>query len=354
VSTTTKPRPATLVVRPLGGRVSLLISRRPLIVGALIAIAMIAVAIAGLMIGDYPISVGQVISTLFGGGDQASSFIVETLRLPRVCCALLVGAALGVAGAIFQSITRNPLGSPDIIGFTYGSSAGAVLMIIVFGATQGAVAAGAVGAGLLTALVVYALAYRGGVQGYRLVLVGIGIGFMLQALTDYLLTRARLEDAQQAAIWIAGSLNGRGWDQAIPLAVGLVVLLPLCLWLARPMKLMELGDDAATALGVPVERTRLLTALAGVALTALATAAAGPISFVALAAPQIARRLTGNSGPGLLSAALMGAFLVQASDLAAQRLLAPKQLPVGVMTGAIGGLYLAWLLAHEWRSRRTG
>jgi iron complex transport system permease protein len=177
---------------------------------------------------------------------------------------------------------------------------------------------------------------------------------MLLALTNYLITRARLEDAEQAAVWIAGSRNGRGWDQALPLAIGLVVLVPVALALGRPLKMLELGDDTATALGVRVERTRLWLALVGVGLTALATAAAGPIAFVALAAPQIARRLTRSSGPGLISAALMGALIMQVSDLAAQRLLAPKQLPVGVMTGAIGGLYLAWLLAHEWRSRRSG
>jgi iron complex transport system permease protein len=344
----------SLVARPFSGRVSVALERRPIIAGTLIGLAALAVAIAGLMIGDYPLSVGAVLKTLVGAGDPASGFIVETLRLPRVVCALLVGGALGIAGAIFQSLTRNPLGSPDIIGFTYGSATGAVVMIIIFGAEQGAIALGSIGTGLLTALLVYALSYRGGVAGYRLVLVGIGISFMLLAFNDYLLTRARLEDAQQAAVWIAGSLNGRGWDEALPLAIGLVVLVPVALALSRPLKMLELGDDAATALGVPVERTRLTLALVAVGLTALATAAAGPIAFVALAAPQIARRLTRSSGPGLIPAALMGALIMQASDLIAQRLLAPKQLPVGVMTGAIGGLYLAWLLAHEWRARRSG
>ena len=344
----------TTIARPFNGRVSVALERRPLVAGALIGLGALAVAIAGLMIGDYPLSVGDVLTTLVGGGDPASSFIVETLRLPRVVCALLVGGALGIAGAIFQSLTRNPLGSPDIIGFTYGSATGAVVMIIIFGAEQGAVAVGSIAAGLLTAVLVYLLSYRGGVAGYRLVLVGIGISFMLLALNDYLLTRARLEDAQQAAVWIAGSLNGRGWDQALPLAIGLAVLAPVALALSRPLKMLELGDDAATALGVRVERTRLTLALVAVGLTALATAAAGPIAFVALAAPQIARRLTRSSGPGLIPAALMGALIMQASDLIAQRLLAPKQLPVGVMTGAIGGLYLAWLLAHEWRARRSG
>jgi iron complex transport system permease protein len=326
---------------------------RRTVAAALIGLAALAAAIAGLMLGDYPLSAGDVVKALVGAGDPGASFVVETLRLPRVVCALLVGGALGIAGAIFQSITRNPLGSPDVIGFTYGSAAGAVLLIVAFGASQTAVALGSIGAGLLTALAVYALAYRGGVQGYRLVLVGIGVGLMLQSVTTYLLSHGRLQNAQQAAVWIAGSLNGRGWDQATPLLVGMAALVPVALLLSRPLTMLELGDDAAGALGVPVERTRLALALVAVGLTALATAAAGPIAFVALAAPQIARRLTRASGPGLVSAALMGALLLQASDLLAQRLLAPKQLPVGVMTAALGGLYLAWLLAHEWRARRT-
>lgn len=347
--------PRRTVVRPFGGRFSLRVQRRPMVVSLLIALGAIAVSIAGIASGDYPLSIGEVVSTLLGGGTSATEFIVNELRLPRVVCALLVGAGLGVAGAMFQSLTGNPLGSPDVIGFTYGSAAGAVVMITIFGSEQGAIALGSVIAGLATALVVYGLAFRGGtVQGYRLVLVGIGISAMLLALIDYQLTRARIEDAQEAAIWITGSLNGRGWDQAGPLALSLLVLLPLALLLAPRLRMLELGDDAASALGVSVERSRLAIALVAVALTASATAVAGPIAFVALAAPQIARRLTRAAGPGLVSAALMGALLLQGSDLAAQRLLAPKQLPVGIMTGTIGGLYLAWLLTHEWRTRRSG
>lgn len=341
-------------IRAFGGRVSVRVHRRGAIACALLALAALATALAGLAFGDYPLSLGEVVNALAGRGDGSGAFIVNELRLPRVVCALAVGAGLGVAGAIFQSLTRNPLGSPDVIGFTYGSAAGAVAMIIVVGAQQSAVSAGALAAGLATAAIVYLLSCRGGgVQGYRLVLVGIGISMMLLAFINYLLTRGRIEEAQEAAVWIAGSLDGRGWEQATPLVIALAVLLPAAFLLSPRLSLLELGDDAATALGVRVERSRLTLTLVAVAITAVATATAGPIAFVALAAPQVARRLTRTPGPGLLGAAIMGALLLQGSDLASQRLFAPDQLPVGIMTGAIGGIYLAWLLAREWRGRRA-
>jgi iron complex transport system permease protein len=277
---------------------------------------------------------------LAGGGDPAAEFIVETLRLPRVLTALLVGAAFGVAGAIFQSISRNPLGSPDIVGFTMGSVSGALIVILVLDGSSGQVALGAVAGGLVAAAAVYLLALRGGVQGYRLVLVGIGVSAMLFSLNNYLITRATREDAFQAAHWMVGSVNGRGWEHVWPVAAALAVLVPCALLLARPLALLEMGDDAA--------RARLGLVLIAVALTAVATASTGPVAFVALAAPQLARRLTRSAAPGMLAAASMGALLLAASDLAAQRLLS-LDLPVGVMTGALGGVYLCWLLSRGWR-----
>ncbi len=189
-------------------------------------------------------------------------------------------------------------------------------------------------------------------QGYRLILVGIGASAVLQAANSYLLTRSRVEDAQAAQLWITGSLNGRGWEQATPLGIGLAVLLPVLLVAGRSLTLLDLGDDAARALGVDVGRTRALVLVLATALTALAAMAAGPIAFVALAAPQVARRLTGAVGAGLVTAGLTGALMLLVSDLAAQRVFAPTQLPVGVVTGAVGGLYLAWLLVSQWRRGR--
>ncbi len=324
------------------------------VAGALVVVAVIFVVLS-VSTGEYQIGLGDVIATLLGGGDTGTSFIVETIRLPRALTAILVGGALGAAGAIFQSVTRNPLGSPDIIGFTSGATAGAVLQIVVFDAGSAGAALGALAGGLVTAAVVWALAFRSGqgVQGYRLILVGIGISFVLLAITNYLFTRANLEHAITANVWITGSLNGRGWEHVVPVGLALAVILPLVFLLARELRMIEMGDDAAHALGVSVGRARNGLLLLAVALTAVATSSAGPVLFVALASPQIARRLTRATGPGVGVAALTGAVLLIASDFAAQRVFPSAQLPVGVVTGLVGGGYLIWLLASEWRGSRA-
>ncbi len=340
-----------LRVRRLG--FSLRVHARSIVVCVLLLVALVVMTVLSIGTGEYHLGPGEVVEALFGGGDAASRFLVQTLRLPRALTGLMVGAALGVAGAIFQSITRNPLGSPDVIGFTQGAATAAVLEIVVFSGGTAAVAAGSIVGGLLTAVLVYLLAWRGGVHGYRLVLVGIGLGTMLQAARSYLLTRTSLEAAQTAQVWLTGSLNGRGWEHVRPLAAVLLVLLALTALVAPRLGVLEMGDDAAAALGVGVERSRLVLLACGVALTGIATAAAGPISFVALAAPQLARRLTHAPGVGLLAAALTGALIVICADYAAQRILPATPLPVGALTGAVGGLYLIWLLHHEWRRERS-
>jgi iron complex transport system permease protein len=342
--------PDAVVLRFADERVSLRVRRRGAVVGVALALLALAASLVALTTGDYPLSLGEVVAALVGQGDAGSEFIVETLRLPRILTALLVGAAFGVAGAIFQSIARNPLASPDVIGFTFGAASGALIVILALGGSSGEVAFGAVAGGLLTAVAVYALAFRGGVQGYRLVLVGIGVGYALLSVNYYLVTRATRDQAMEAAHWLVGSLNGRGWEHVVPVALALALLLPATFLLSRRLALLELGDDAAKGLGVNVERSRLLLALAGVALAAVGVACTGPITFVALAAPQLARRLTRAAAPGLATSALMGALLVVVADLAAQRLL-PEDLPVGIVTALLGGVYLAWLLAREWRSR---
>ncbi|MFI7099483.1 FecCD family ABC transporter permease [Streptomyces sp. NPDC050161] len=302
--------------------------------------------------GDYRIPVGDVVRALLGGGDQATRFVVGELRLPRLLTGILVGGALGASGAVFQSITRNPLGSPDVIGFGTGSATGAVIALVLAHGSPLAVSAGAVAGGLLTATAVYLLAFRRrSVQGFRLILVGIGVTGMLTAFNQWLLTRASLNDAVTVQVWLTGSLNGRGWSQVVPLAVAMAVLLPLVLLLNRGGDLLEMGDDSAHALGLAVERTRLLMVLIAVALVAVATASAGPITFVALAAPQVARRLTRAPGVGIGAAAAMGALMMPVSDLAAQRALS-SELPVGVATGAVGGIYLVFLLSRQWRRGR--
>lgn len=332
---------------------SLRFDRRVAAVGAgLLAVALTA-AVVLVVTGDYAIAPADVLRTLTGHGTAGQEFIVRQLRLPRVVVALLVGAALGMAGAAFQTVARNPLGSPDVIGFGQGSAAGALTVIVLLHGSSYEVAAGAVAGGLLTGLAVYALAWRHGVQGYRLVLVGIGVSAVLAAVNSYLLVKADFVDVARAVVWITGSLDGRDWDQVWPLLAVCAVLMPVLLGQNRALRITEMGDDAASALGVRVERVRLVCVLAAVLLTAAATAAAGPIAFVALTSPQLARRLTRSPGVGPLPAALMGAALLVLADLAAQRAFGSGQVPVGVATGVLGGVHLLWLLVGERRAGRV-
>ncbi|MFE4209742.1 FecCD family ABC transporter permease [Streptomyces goshikiensis] len=345
-------RPAEPRPLRIPGGISLRLERRALAVGLLLAVTALALAVVLIGTGDFQIAPADVVQTLLGNGTPANDFIVNDLRLPRVLVALLVGASLGMSGAVFQSVSRNPLGSPDLLGFGYGSAVGALVVIIVFkgGATE--VALGALVGGLIAGLAVYLLAYKRGINGYRLVLVGIGASAMLVAVIQYLLTKAQLVEATRAMVWLTGSLAGRDWGQVWPLLAACAVLFPLVLGQGRALRMMEMGDDAAHALGVRVERTRLLLMVAGILLTTAASAAAGPISFVALAAPQLARRLTRSPGAGLLTAALMGAVLLMLSDWASQRAFGADQLPVGVVTGLVGGVYLLWLLVTERKAGR--
>ncbi|WP_207945949.1 iron chelate uptake ABC transporter family permease subunit [Actinomadura sp. 7K534] len=326
---------------------------RALAVCAVLAAVAAGAAVLVVGSGEFPIAPRDVLLALLGQGDRATEFIVTTLRLPRAVTGLLAGLAFGLSGAIFQSISRNPLGSPDIIGFTQGSATGALLQILVLGGGAVAITTSSAAGAVLTALAVYAVAYRrgGGVHGVRLVLIGVAAAAMLQAANFYLLTRAELREGYEAAFWLTGSLNGRDWSQAVPLGIALAVLVPAALLLARPLGMGELGDDTARALGVPVQRTRALLTAAGVGLVAAATAAVGPVPFVALVAPQLARRLTRRPGAQLLPAALTGAALLAASDLVSLHL--PVAMPVGIVTGVLGGVYLAWLLSATARKGTT-
>jgi iron complex transport system permease protein len=326
---------------------------RPAAVGVILLALCAAITVVALGTGDYPISPGGVLRTLVGAGTPATEYIVLDLRLPRVLTALAVGAALGASGAIFQSLTRNPLGSPDVVGFTTGASAGALVMIILVGGGLAQVVLGAIAGGTVAATAVYLLAYRGGAHSYRLVIVGVGVQALLMAAITYLLVRANIVDAQRAALWLMGSLNARSWGHVVIAGGAVVLLLPVALLLAQRTLILEMGDETARALGVSVERVRLALIATAVGLAAAGTAAAGPVAFVALAAPQLARRLTRTAGPNTVPSAAMGAALLLASDLVAQRAFAPTQLPVGVVTACLGGAYLIWLLGWRRRVRTT-
>ncbi|MFJ7218076.1 FecCD family ABC transporter permease [Amycolatopsis sp. NPDC098790] len=312
-------------------------------------VAIVAVFAVSLAVGDFPVPLGDLPGALLGTGRAA--YVVTELRLPRAITGLLVGLAFGTSGALFQRLLRNPLASPDVIGVTQGASAAAVVAIVLFGAGGAVVSAWALAGALLTGAAIYLLARRGGVHGYRLVLVGVGVGAVLTSVVSYLMTWADVTLAQQALVWLTGNLNGRSWDHAGPLAAALVVLLPAALLLGRALTGLQLGDDTAAGLGLNVERTRVALLLVAVALAAFATAAAGPVAFVAFVANPIATRLVGGARAGLGPAALTGALVVLLGDFAAQHLLG-AQLPVGVVTGAVGAPYLLWLLASANRAGR--
>ena len=342
---------AVRALRTPGG-LSVRLDVRALVVVVLLVLAALAASVVLIGTGDFPISAGDVLKTLFGGGNPGQELIVKDLRLPRVLVGLLVGASLGLGGALFQAVTRNPLGSPEILGLGQGATAGALVMIVLFSGSTEQVTLGALAGGLVTGAAIYLLAWKRGVHGYRLVLVGIGVSAVATAVNGYLITEADFVDASRAVVWMTGTLDGRDWEQVWPLLGLACVLVPLVLANARGLRMTEMGDDVSNALGVRVERVRLVLMVSAVLLTAAATAAAGPVSFVALTAPQLARRLTRSPGPNLLASLCMGAALLVTADWASQRLFGDGRLPVGVVTGVLGGVYLLWLLVTERKAGR--
>lgn len=332
-------------------RFSIAVSLRGVLVTCLLILLTAVVMVASIMTGTYELSVAEVFQGLLGTGDAGQVIVVREWRAPRATLAALFGIALGMSGAVFQSLTRNPLGSPDIIGFSAGSYSGALIVLLVTGGGYAAVAFGSLLGGIATACIVFALAYRRGVSGFRLIIVGIGVSALLSAFNTYLMLKAAPGEQLTAAVWGSGSLNGLTVETLVPVAVVLAVLLLPTLMLAPALRVLEMGDDAAGSLGSHPNGVRLAAIVIGVALTALVTASAGPIAFIALVAPQIARRLTRSAGVGLLAAGAMGALLLVLSDFVAQRLFAPMQLPVGIVTVSIGGLYFVWLLVRETRRK---
>ena len=317
--------------------------RRTTVVSFILVAILTVVFGVALTLGAFPIGLGDVGWALVGQGSPADRFIVGQFRLPRAGLAVLVGICLGMSGAVFQSMLRNPLASPDVIGITSGASASAVVAILVLGFSGVSVSAFAFGGAVLTAAAMYGLAWRQGVSGYRMVLVGIGCAAVLGSIVDVLLTRADVYDAQVALRWLTGSLDGADRGELSTLALLLVVLIPSIVVASRALTALQLGDDTATAVGARVERSRLLLMLLAVALASVAVAAAGPVGFVAFVSGPIARRLTRGTGIALVPAALVGALVVLGSDLIGQHLL-PVQLPVGVLTAVVGAPYLLYLL----------
>ncbi|GAA4610469.1 hypothetical protein GCM10023107_97000 [Actinoplanes octamycinicus] len=228
--------------------------------------------------------------------------------------AILVGMALAAAGAVFQSVTRNPLGSPDILGITSGAGA-AALTVVILGGTSTQLSLAAVAGGIGTALVIQLIGGRRGLHGYRFILIGIGMTAILNGIVGYLLTKGVQMESARAMLWLTGSFDGRGWEEALPLLVVLAVAIPVLVLLCGPgLRMLEMGDDIAAALGVPVKLLRNGSLLLAAAVVAFAAAAAGPVNFVALIAPNIAKRLTRAPGPNLLPSLAIGALLTVGAD----------------------------------------
>ena len=326
---------------------------------ALLAAAVVLLFFASVLLGSYTVTIPDffsIVSNHLTGGPKipGASFIVMEDKLPRTVIGTMIGTAFGLAGALFQTMLRNPLASPDVIGISSGASVAAVAAIVVFGASGGAVSGAALAGALAVAALIYGIsrggaargAGRGNAAGNRLVLAGVGTASALQAVISFLLTRADIRTAADVLVWLNGSLNSANWDRAGILFLALAVLVPAVVAIAGPLRILELGDDAAAGLGVRVHAARLALVVIAVALAAVATAAAGPVSFVAFLAGPIARRFTGRSS--LPASALVGALIVLAADYFAANLapllLDGTVLPVGVVTGALGAPFLLWLL----------
>ena len=327
---------------------------RALRVSVVVALLLLLVGAFSLTLGAASVAPADVLAALVGRADRLTSFVIVELRLPRLVAGALVGACLGLSGALIQSVARNPLASPDIIGITAAASATGSIALVWFGLT-GLALSGIVLAGtLVAAALIYLLAWRNGVSGYRFVLIGIGIAAFCGGIVSYVLTRADVSNVQQALVWITGSLNSVDPSALAVLAVGTVVLVPCALLVGRPLGALSLGDDLASGLGVRPERTRLAVVGVAVALAAIAVAVAGPVSFVAFLAAPIARRLVGRGSLALVPSTLLGALILVVSDIVAQFAIPGVVLPVGVVTGIVGAPYLLWLLARTNRVGRGG
>ncbi|MGY3859676.1 FecCD family ABC transporter permease [Aeromonas intestinalis] len=296
-----------------------------------------------LLLGQSYTPPSVVWQVLTGEQVPGASFTVGQLRLPRALISLLVGMSFGLAGVVFQTMLRNPLASPDIVGVSSGASAAAVFAIVILKMDGSSIALFSIAAGLAVALSVYGLSYCNGVAGTRLILIGIGVSAMIESFIAYLLSQANSWDLQEAMRWLAGSVNSVQLHQALPLLCSLAVFGGLLLHRGKDIEALRLGEDTAAALGVNIGLTRLVVMICAVGLIAVATAVTGPIAFVAFLSGPIAARIVGTNGSLFIPAALVGASLVLAGDYIGQFLL-PSRYPVGVVTGALGAPYLIYLI----------
>lgn len=345
--------PAALRLGPLS-----LVSRPVMVAGvAVMALILLTLFCLHIAFGETPLPPARVLGVLTGGGTRSQRFIVLESRLPRALTAVVVGVALGVAGAITQSVLRNPLAAPDVIGIGAGAGLGAVAVLVGTGGATTGLAAGlgvplaAIAGGLLTAAAIYLLSWGRnptgdqGANGLRLVLIGVGANSLLLSAVNWLLARSPLTEATRLQQWLTGSLATTSYSTLVPAAVAAALVMSAALGSAHTLAALRLGADTTRALGVRVQSRQVLLIGTAVVGVSVATAVAGPIAFVGLLAPQLARRLLRTPGEPLIGSALLGAIVVVGADLAARNFF-PVDLPVGIVTAAIGGPFLLLLLVH--------
>ena len=332
------------------GRASLLLERRALAVNLLLLALLLAASAAYLMAGSIPVSASELIRALAGDGEVVTAFVIHDLRLPRLVAAWLTGAAFALAGCLMQTLARNRLATPGIIGIDNGATAFAVASVVGLGVSLAPPAMALTGAATAAAIT-FGLASGGDTRGYRFIVAGIGIGAVFGAITQLLLARVPIDTANAAYPWTVGTLNARPGSAVSVLALGLAIGLPLALALGRSLSLMRFSDAVAAGLGVRLRRRRAQVLALSVLLTALAVAVAGPVGMVGLIGPEIARSLSSSRGVPLAASALAGALVMVLADLAGRVLLAPIELPVGIVTAIVGGPWLLWILLRP-ASRR--
>lgn len=343
------PAPPGMIWLRAGRTASLLITRHTTTVTLVATAACIGLSLFALAVGSSGYSLLEALRAIIGEGDRTTLLVVREFRTPRIVLALAVGFALGIAGSVFQAITRNPLGSPDLIGFTMGAQTGILVAVIIGGGSFVSTTLASVGGGLLVGAIIYALSFRGGFGGLRLILAGIAVSAMLGSVNRWLIVSTDPDTAFGALQAITGSLAAADWSVAAPCTIAILVVATATLSRSRDMRAFDLGTDIAIALGTRVARSRGILILLGTVLVALATMAVGPIAFVALVAPHIARILTRESSASLFTSGTIAALLLLTSDLVSQTLL--SSMPVGVVTAAGGGVYFMILLIIDARTR---
>lgn len=320
----------------------------PRVGGGLIVLSLLVGLVFSLMFGAVSIPLDELFSIATGAEATGSSErIVLNARLPRALCAMVAGMNLAIAGVLLQGVTRNPLADPHLIGVTAGAAVAATIALAAMPGLAVMLPAVAFVGALASSIFVYAVSWRpGGASPVRMVLAGVAVNAVLGAVIGVLIT-VFAERIPSVMFWTAGSFNGRGWSHLAMIAPYSLVGLGLAATLQRPMRVLDLGDDTASSMGIRVERTRLIAFTAAALLAGSAASIAGMVGFIGLVIPHIVKLILGSNRFVLPVSAIAGASVLMWSDLLARTVVAPSELPVGVITGLIGGPYFIFLLTRS-------